>query len=456
MGVLERWSIAGVVAVGLTVSGCGTGAAEPPHVVLVMLDTLRADHLHCYGYERETSPVLDALARESVLFERVLSTACATGPSQMSLMTGTLPAVHGITNGGPGWPSPDLPVLAEVLADAGYRSVAFADGGILKPDYGFDRGFDLFESEYEPFDRKLDRLLGWLDGASEAPTFLFVHTYGIHAPYVPLPGHDLFSDPNYDGPVARVQRPLEQAIRQGGQSDLTALQLAFWRSFRVADLAPADTAHLRDLYDGSIHGVDAQLGRLFDRLEREGWLDDGWLVVTSDHGEAFGEHGSYQHRQPYQEELHVPLLVRPPGGVEGRRLSSWRSQLDLAPSLLSWLGLDVPGTMEGRPFELDPQRDHPRPAFAAWPKDQVGVLLDPPLKLITRERGAVELYDLDVDEQTNRATVDPAGLERLLGRLEARREAAAALLERVGPPLRPNDARSPERIEELRALGYDG
>src|SRR5262245_31161425 len=174
-----------VLALGLTSSGPGEApaaeqAAAPPtrpHVVLISIDTLRADRLGVYGQERPLTPQLDAFAQHAWLFERVHSNCNSTGPSHMTMLTGALPPVHGVRHNAGLAVAPGLPTLAERLRAAGYATVAFTDGGYVLPAFGFDRGFDRFEAHLQSIENKLADVQAWLEAAPDTPTFLFLHTY---------------------------------------------------------------------------------------------------------------------------------------------------------------------------------------------------------------------------------------------------------------------------------------
>ncbi|RKY20365.1 MAG: hypothetical protein DRQ55_07975 [Planctomycetota bacterium] len=432
-------------------------AARPgAHLVLVSVDTLRADHLGCYGYERDTSPTLDRLAQQALLFEDVTATSSSTAPSHMSMFSGVLPRVHGIKNAVTHNQAPRVRLLAEILREQGYRTAAFADGGLVTAAAGFDRGFAQFDSRYEFFDDKLDRVQAWLDAAPDEPSFLFVHTYGVHAPYIPTRAHDLFTDAQYSGRLAGREYVLETRLREGRFKSLARLMDAFWEGRSRLD--QADIQQLVGLYDGAIHRVDAGLGRLIEMLERKGWLDDAWLVITSDHGEAFREHGTFEHRRVMQEELAVPLLVRPPGGLpEGLRLSWPVTQLDLTPTCLAALGLPPEPGLQGRalwPLDAPTQRTR----YASGGDGMVfDVVLEQGKKFILRRGEPGALYDLTADpgEQTDLLSVDPAPPWRALleRRLAGAIEASAALRVHFGDPQQ-GDAISDEQRSILEALGY--
>ncbi|GJM20612.1 MAG: hypothetical protein DHS20C15_05270 [Planctomycetota bacterium] len=433
-------------------------AERRPHVVLISIDTLRADHLSCYGYERETSPVLDALAEEAYLFENVIAASSSTGPSHTSLFTGVLPRVHGIYNERPALPSPNLPYLPEMMSKAGWRTAAFADGGILTSDYGFARGYQHFESVYEPFDQKLDDVEQWLQNAPDDPTFLFVHTYGVHAPYLPAPGHDLFTDPNAFGTLKKLAETLSARRDRGKLAELDGALRLFWKQLDRTSFSEADLIYLKALYDGAIHGVDAGVGRLLGALENKGWLDDAWVIVTSDHGEAFGEHGTFSHRRINQAELWVPLIVRPPGGHSGSRVSARVSHLDILPTLIELLGLRSHPALQGEslwPFEslVDDRR-----VLATEGTLRQDAVFDGGHKLITGAKQEPKLYAIDDDphELTDLAA-DPAmraSVQALRALLDAMRSDAELLVERVGEPIVDVEGLDPERLAELRALGY--
>lgn len=467
--VLRPWASLAVLFFGAL--GCGPTDQLVPrpgsHLVLISIDTLRADHLSCYGYERATSPNLDALALQSLLFEDVLACSSSTAPSHMSMMTGVLPLVHGIENEVHYSQAPQAPLLAELLAERGYVTAAFADGGHVSENEGFDRGFQHFDSRYEWFDKKLDRVQQWLRDADESePTFLFVHTYGAHAPYLPGKQHDLFSAPGYLGVlnsrVETLQDHLSQANPDDSGQELARMMEDFWRDKK--SLNDADIQRLIDLYDGAIHRVDAGVGRLLAMLDAEGWLDDAWVVVTADHGEAFAEHGTFQHRQVHQPELAVPLMIRPPAGLMlGRRRSTPISQLDLPPTLLHLLDLPAPAHMQGQSLLPLTEATPTRPRFATGGESLLfDVAIENGRKLITMDSSPRMAYDLSADPGEDRdmlkpAPSDDASQPRWVPMLEARlaemRADAAVLRKLLGDPLNTGPL-SEEELQMLRALGY--
>ena len=226
----------------------------PRHLVVISIDTLRADRLGSYGYTRNTSPNLDRLAEKSRVYRAVTSTAPSTAASHMSMLTGVYPPVHGVHNVALGPNQRDqseatqiavaptsLPTLAETLHKEGFVTAAFTDSGYLTEDFQFDRGFDVFKSQPEDIKQKVNRALGWLDQADpEQPTFLFFHTYQVHTPYAPPVAFDQFSNPDYDGPVRqRVEEIRRRAFHRAEPALLRCCRVRlFLQLSRLVPLCP--------------------------------------------------------------------------------------------------------------------------------------------------------------------------------------------------------------------------
>ncbi len=331
-----------------------------PHVILISLDTLRADHLGCYGYQREdghaVSPGLDRFAEQSWVFESARAAAPYTLPSHATMMTGLYPQEHGVTERDRHLVAGVHPLLAEQFAAAGYSTAGFTAGGFLSYEYGFDQGFDrysildplLLETDRfrEVFpvrgeralnDRafarsSLDAAKDWLLQHRNSPAFLFLHSYLIHS-YHPSPK----SAERFAGSGAHA---LLQAERNVERIDLDCAQRGVAPDAKLV-------RQLEDLYDATIYDADLQLEAFFEFLDREGFLDNTVVCVTSDHGEEFAEHGGLVHgRTLYEEMQHVPLILRVPG-TQPRRISPGVDQIDLAPTLLSAAGLPTPPVMSG-------------------------------------------------------------------------------------------------------------
>lgn len=428
------------------------GAARDgrPSIVLVSIDTLRADHLGCYGYARDTSPTIDALARRGVLFRQAIATSSWTLPSHASMFTGLYPTRHGAARFGKQL-RPEYATLAELLWQAGYATAGFTGGGFVAASFGFDRGFDRYWSENvlatlnDELAANLARSLQWLETVGDRPFFLFLHTYATHVPYTPPPATNIFGDPAYDGPFKTAFRGREQAAYATGVHDFDAPTIR----------------QLEALYDAGIRHTDGVLAGLVAALERQ--RGDVCLILTSDHGEEFDEHGHILHSRPklYDELLRVPLIVwcpNRPGG--GRVVESPVSLVDVTPTVLELAGLPVPPGLDG--ISLAPAlAGGALPPRAATVSEVTRSLIKEPgtlravrtagEKLIVSDSdGATELYDLadDPGETRDLQSARPESAARLSRILQAA----------VGPTPRAVAARAqPDAatLERLRALGYD-
>lgn len=300
------------------------------NLVLVSLDTLRADHLGCYGYDRDLSPHIDSFASESIQFMKAVSQSSWTLPAHASLFTGYYPSAIGAVNRHRSIPL-SFPMLGEILRDAGYSTAAFTGGGYLNPIYGFAQGFEAYE-HYSAFDS--DPVWRFIDGAGDRPFFLFLHTYKVHNYYVPPELMDRLGD---------------EFKEEFG--DLESIMSFVDRHLFVDlnDETRPRMEHLRDRYDLSILHIDRQFGSLMDGLEERGLLGETLIVFFSDHGEEFGEHGrTYHGGTLYNEQIHVPLLLRLPGGrAEGKKIPEIVELMDVFPTILEYLDMRAPREIDG-------------------------------------------------------------------------------------------------------------
>ncbi|HED67100.1 MAG TPA: hypothetical protein ENJ09_16275, partial [Planctomycetes bacterium] len=366
--------------------GCSeTRSSDPRSIVFVSVDTLAAGHTSLHGYERETTPNLDSLARESVVFERCLANAPWTTPSYMSQFTGLLPwsleptpPASGEETGEtlPWSMGADQPTLAECLSDAGFRTAAFIDNPNVGSRLGFDRGFDVFDesaAEIGPEDPAggiqhiVPRALRWLDGLdAKDPFFLFVQVLDVHGPYLPPPrwrGHFEGSPP--DG----VTRPDALAVALEPGLVFGAIPRYIADPIRSEQAGSLPVLPIVNAYDDGIRALDEDLGLFLAALRERGILDRALLVISADHGESLGERDSwFDHQLLRPEVLHVPLLFRPPGGNErGTRIPTGVELIDLFPTLLGHAGVALPSPRPGRSLLGEfgggkPPR--PRPLFA--------------------------------------------------------------------------------------------
>jgi len=396
-------------------------AAGGPNVLLVTVDTLRADALGCYGHGDAGTPVLDALAGRGVRFETGIAPAPLTGPSHASILTGLVPSRHGVRDNG-GYVLPDvIPSLPELFRRAGYRTAAFVSGFPLARRFGFARGFDAFDDHFPRGDSRrapyverdaratTDTVLRWLEAAPapaspRTPFFLWVHYYDPHAPYEPPPPF---------------------AARPG------------WSP-----------------YHGEVAFVDAELGRLLGRLDEMGLAPSTVVLATADHGESLGEHGEETHGIfVYDSTVRIPWIVAGPGLAPGVVSRVVARAVDVAPTLLDLAGLPPLAGIDGRslrPATAGDTRDEPASVESLSPLLHLGWA---PLhawrtrrwKLIEAPR--VELYDLEADpgEARNVAAEHRDVVEEL------RRPLRAAMA--ATPPFAAQ-APDPETAERLSALGY--
>lgn len=332
----------------------------PPNLLFISIDTLRSDALGSYGGTWEATPFLDQFAAAGTRFASAWSHTPKTAPSHMSMFTGLPPRVHGIGNqrsSGNQELSADITTLAEALATEGYRTGAVTSGGNVKGYLGFARGFEVYDDSPKNLPKKLGDAKAWIEGVAPGgtppsrPWFFFFHTYAVHDPYLPpAKFRKRFVEPDYAGEIigdpVRLQKAIKSDDRAPWASSHQKAAENFWA--RVDMDEPADLAHLHRLYMAGVASLDFQLKKFLMGLESEGLLENTVVVLTSDHGEEFGEHGQTRHNQLWQELLHVPLIVHVPGDrvaeatgpFAGRVVEGAVRHMDLAPSLMDLMGLD--------------------------------------------------------------------------------------------------------------------
>jgi arylsulfatase A-like enzyme len=447
--------------IGLHVA-CGGDIAEapaPPNVVLVVADTLRADHLSCYGYERPTSPFLDNFVGSADRYTRCNATSPWTLPTHASLFTGLYPFQHHArAEAGPDGRIQELSLnsahgtLAEVLGDSGYRTAAFASNvAYMHRGTGLDQGFGTYEVQREPASEKARRAVDWLDASGGGPFFLFVNFMDTHGPYnvSELPGArgDALSGP-VPGNSRRLLDELYAEVIDQGQA-----------------ASPQRVAVLRSQYDNGVAHVDAGLEHLVRHLEESGELENTIFVFTSDHGEFFGEHGLVGHsKDVYEETLHVPLVLKRPGQVEGRVLDGLVSSAEVANLIAAELTGEVgqvaraqfPKRLgeEGSMAELNfsRQRDLTSRHGKRFQRMRK-VLYTEKFKFIWSSDGAHELYNLKADpaETRNLAPDRPKIVARFEQQLQTLLGSGVSSIE-AGPPIQVDAA----LLQSMRGLGYVG
>ncbi len=471
--------------------------AQPPNVLLVIIDTLRADHLGAYGYARETSPAMDRLAASGFLFRDAVSPSSWTLPAVASILTSTYPGHHGADRLGAKLPR-EMDDLASRLRGAGYRTVSFNTNPWLRRGFGFDDGFEEYYDQSRLSLRRdlagvrlknlVLRSLGrvrddperlpqaaavtaraerWLRRNGSEPFFLYLHYMDVHAPYLPV-------------------RPFRDAFCAGHRFDVPDHELEYRFRLRKTAGDAEVLEHMLERYDEEILATDRSIGRLVEVLEALGLRERTHLVLTSDHGEEFYDHGGTRHsRTLYEEVVRVPLIVVPAGwrGAQGRVVESRVSTLDIFPAILEMAGLDVPEGIAGVSLpRLAPPEGSARAASLGegYPEGIAGAALPRPVgsQLYRREwswtalyigadkiiRGRppaddpsaemkVELYRLDADpaERSDLAAEEPGRVEHLLSRLEHQESLWGVPIEMRRPS---EETIDPETLEQLRALGY--
>lgn len=302
------------------------GKGRPPNIILISLDTLRADRLGVYGYGRATSPSFDRWAKDSALFRKAISVSNWTLPAHVSMFTGLYPSSHKVV-GLDHKPAGEIALLSEILERAGYETMAFTGGGYLSRGFGMHRGFNHFDPSRSNTDlegalRRAAKMIAKLDG--ERPYYALIHAYDLHCPY-------------------DVPQEIEVRFESSGTEQIDPRGCGHTDS----QISKAQALFLSDRYDERIRLVDDLLGRFFDFLESRSAFADTVLVITSDHGEAFLEHGKVGHSHSlYSELLHIPLAIRAPG-IAGREIGSVTSNVDLLPTLLDLAGLPIPQGLDG-------------------------------------------------------------------------------------------------------------
>lgn len=330
--------------------GSARNTRQKPHVIVISIDSLRADHLGCYGYDRNTTPNLDAFAKENLLFKNCFSQDQFTLSSHMSLLTSLYPPAHKVA------PQrsldPATTTLAEVLKNDGYRTMGFVRScAWMEPSYGFGQGFDSYVvRDYSPQQPELNAehqnrfVAQQLEGVKDDRLFLFLHYYDVHSDWHKLP---------YDAP-----QPYREKFSSGYEGDFNggfggkvASQYLSYVSLNRIPLKERDLTYITSLYDNGIAYMDRCIGGLFEMLKEKGLYDDSLIIITSDHGEEFQEHGCMLHCNSYlhDELTRVPLLVKLPGKT-GRHLEFGElvESVDIMPSILDIAAITNRPPMQGK------------------------------------------------------------------------------------------------------------
>jgi arylsulfatase A-like enzyme len=471
--VLAGWAIAAV-----TQRQPDRPAGNGPNVLLVSIDSLRADHLHCYGYSRETSPNIDRLAREGARFQTAVAPTSWTLPSHMSLLTSLDPLHHGVISDLTRLPRHAV-TLAEVFQHSGYTTAGFVSSAYLHARWGYSQGFDLYD-DYSAGNsavlggrevrvtspRLSDRVRRWIKGwnadGRKRPFFMFVHMMDVHYDYLPPAPYDTMFDPDYRGEISGKGFIADRRINR--------------------HIARRDLEHILALYDGEVRFTDEHLGKIIGDLSSLNILDNTMIAVTSDHGDEFFEHGWKGHRESlYDEVVLVPMVVRYPKSIPANTVVETQVRLiDLGSTLMPLAGIkETLGYAKARSLyaardltplimsasarsagdkRLNGSHEHTDglPAFLhlteifnARPGPLFGVRSGGGKLIISPDKGAVEVYDL---------TVDAAEQQNLIAKEHARVAPLKTMLENWRSQGLRSSARSgrlgAKEMEQLRDLGY--
>jgi arylsulfatase A-like enzyme len=464
------------------------GSGNKPNIILISIDTLRADHLSCYGYERETTPSTDTLSQDSVLFTHAYSPSPSTLPSHMSMLTSLYPTNHGLVTMPLGGPQgdvlrldPAIMTLSDLMRTKDYVTAAFTGGAQISSQFGFSKGFDFYQENKgsilkDTAENLTEKVSEWLLTNQDKKFFLFLHTYQVHAPYIPpSPYNDIFLNNNAKWRKADLIEILSS--RQGKYSRLT----------------PDERENLVALYDGEIKYTDELFIRpLISQLKKLGLYDQSMIILTADHGEEFYEHKGWEHGHSlYNENIHVPLIIKfPHSKHRGKKVESTARLIDILPTILEEVGIkkknlnfdgrDLSELIDGKEkssrlsvgfnfyaeyadptdmtlrfsllkltiinnhFKLIINEDYPKnssqPVFWTYSP--------PPFQLSKRE-----LYDIKTDfqETKNTAEANPDTVRLLMDSVDLHRQAADQISRQT---FRGRQGLDKKMEERLRALGY--
>jgi len=438
-----------VVLVLALCSSCGGASEAEPEpgrsIILVSLDTLRADHTSLYGYERDTTPRLVQLASEAVTFDGAVTVAPWTLVSHMSMLTGLYPDQHGV-RGGRDRLASQVPLLAEQLKAEGYQTIGLYYEGWIHERHGFDRGFEVFEPHANVEEAGV-HLAEWLPRLDrDRPFFLFLHLFDAH-----MRGLDRKDSTLYEPPA-----PFDAEFLPDARARLAGQHLP--RAFRRGERLDASSIEaLVALYDGGVRYLDAEFGELVDDWRARGMLDQALLLVTSDHGEALGQRAGELkgHGSMWEEGLRVPLVLRAPDGTgAGTRRPERVTIVDVVPTLREWAGLEADPLLPG--YSL----------LGSVPEQRVVVAQFAPYDAWYQggwkyrentSNGKGELYELSTDpgERSPIFKFQEPYPETVAG-MKAAREAELGARAHVRSAPEQAPAMEQEQVSQLQAVGYAG
>ena len=426
----------------LWVAAVATLGCRPPepigeyNVILISIDTLRADRLGTYGYDRNTSPNIDQWAESALVFDAAVAESSWTLPSHVTMLSGLLPGNHSTVY--PTLrPGDSIELLPELFSDARYRTIGLTDGGYLVRDHGFERGFEVFRSKQSTFDITLRRAVAEIEKLDQDERFfLFLHTYDVHCPYDPAESYrEMFVSPESE---------FIETDKRCGNPD-----------FNNQSLTEGQLRYLSDSYDASIRELDDHFGRFIEHLKSQGILERTVLILTSDHGEEFGEHGQVGHeRTLFRESLMVPLVVSAPGLSPGR-VRDLVGLVNIAPTALELAEVDTRTTFDGPSLvAIAAGRGAPavqsRISELSWQGRMRSVMTHDWHLILDLETRQPSLYSVSSDprESEDLAVEESKTVAELMEEL---RRYQSTMSPQSADSIGPQDL---EQLERLRNLGY--
>lgn len=441
----------GIIAIGLIFTSVllhSRNTSSKPNIILIAVDALRPDHLSCYGYKRDTSPNIDKLAKEGVMFTQAITAGGWTGESAPSILTGTYPFIHQIKK----WNmplNPSIKTLPQLLKPKGFKSALFTNHGAIDM-VDIKDGFDLVYVKGWP---KINahqltlKTIDWIKENKDKPFFVYLHYHGSHAPYRPPEPYK--SRYLYDRYRIKKEIAISIAISKNKEHKHGGLEGKI--PYGAAENNISDVSYYIAQYDGAISYTDAQIAYLMDNLRQSGLLENTLIILTADHGETLGEHNIYfKHKTCYENNIRVPLIIRYPELFPKKKVISCQvSLIDLAPMILEIARIDIPHYIQGRSllalFKNEKFNLHPYVYTSNYPKTSIR---GETWKLIRKPNVSYGLYNLlnDPQEQYNLIYEEKDKFKELKQILEIYEKESAK--EKEIEPL------TDEQKKRLKSLGY--
>lgn len=416
----------------LLLLSCNEKNNERANILLISLDDLRADSLGCYGYSRNTSPFIDYISTQGILYKNAFVATHGTFSSHSTILTGLYQGSLYCGKTGIDYKVNErVPMVQEYLKKAGYFTIGVTDGGLLSKAYGFQRGFEIYDDQGEGIEKGTEKVLNYLkENKDNRPFFIFYHTYEIHSPYnPPEPYNNIFGE--YRSNIKPTNAELLKYVHTA------------WK-----DLSEEDLKFLKARYDGTIRYTDDNLLKFFQKLQEFGFFKKYFLILTADHGEEFCEHGGLLHRDYlYEELIHIPLIITGTGIPKGKKINHLASHIDILPTILKMAGIKKMDFHPGKDLFNIKKRKF---IFCQYENRRYAIRTEK-YKFILNGDGKLELYDLirDPKEKENLSDKNLKICKKFKNELEKFKN---SLPDFCSSKTRAN--LSKEDIEKLKSLGY--